>query len=292
MEFDALAPLSTARISGGLVSAQRAQRSQIARSLPPSAPLIGPLGPDEQRPRGPQSPIEVLASMMDFSGSVALADLLHEPGPKGPANPEAAKLARKLQEQLSTRFEALLSLSLRPLTGQRRPPVLKPAELLEEIVSTTGAADRLPDAEAAVKLSRKIGAPLRAALIKSLRDAQGHLAHLRTEIGPELRALGPRADRLERIDAALQRSIANKQVELFERVALAAELSFERACVHACSGLPENFGLSDLASWSGTTGWIERYRERSVQMTEALFGHLQRSIEGLLLAAIHLEVVV
>jgi hypothetical protein len=37
------------------------------------------------------------------------------------------------------------------------------------------------------------------------------------------------------------------------------------------------------------TGWIERYRERCVRMTRALYGHLRRSLEGLLRAAIHAE---
>ena len=69
----------------------------------------------------------------------------------------------------------------------------------------------------------------------------------------------------------------------------AAGLTFERACVHACSELPPDFGPRELAGWTGPNGWIERFRERAVRMTKALFGHLRRSLDGLLRAALHAE---
>jgi hypothetical protein len=244
-----------------------------------------------------QNPAETLAALMDFSGSVALAELLHTPlcaDTQRGASSEASKIARRLQDHVSNRMDTLLTMSLRPLNGPRAPTVPKLPELLEAIAIASGSTEnsaRAPDAAAASKLARKIGAPLRAALSASLRQAQAQLAGMRAELAPDLRALGPRAERLERIDAALQRSIQNKVIELFERMELAAEQTFERACVHACSLLPITFTPDDLASWTHPDGWIERYRGRCVHMTEALFGHMQRSLEGLLVAAIHAEVV-
>lgn len=279
MEFDALVP------SPG-------PGTGLARR-PLTPPGAGSLERSERSILPQQNPAETLAALMDFSGSVALAELLHAPvNQTTPANPEATKIARKLQEQVTGRFDTLLMLSLKPLQGPRAPKPPSEPDLLEALAIAAGEPGRAPDAAAAAKLARKLGAPLRAALSASLRNAQAHLGSLRVDIAADLRALGPRAERLERIDAALQRSIQSKVVELFERMELAAEQTFERACVHACSLLPAHYSPEDLASWTHATGWIERYRERCVHMTEALFGHMQRSLEGLLLAAIHAEVVV
>jgi len=278
MEFDAIAPVApaTATFAGGL-------------ALRPTVPE-GSSGRDA-RSLVPQNPADVLARMMDFSGSVALAELLHTPEPAGPAHPDVEQRARKLREHVYSRFDALLHQSLRPLTGQRAPRLPTPEELLEAITLASGEPGRLPEGEAAIRLGRKLGAPLCSAFGHSLHQAQAHLAGLRAELVPELRALGPRADRLERIDAALQRAIQGKLLELFDRMQLAAALTFERACTQACAALPTPFGTEELASWCGVQGWLERYRERCVHTTEALYGHLQRSLEGLLLASIHAEVV-
>jgi hypothetical protein len=271
MDLDALAPV--AGLSGGL--ALRSFPSEGARE---AAPV-------------PQNPAEVLAMLMDFSGSVALAELLHAPPVEGPGHPQAAALASKLQREVSQRLDALLPLALKPLTGRRAPSVPPPEELMEAIDRACGEPGQRPDEQAARRLARELGDPLRSALGASLRAAQANVATLRWEIAHELRALGPRADRLERIDAALQRSIQVKLGELFDRMELAAELTFERACAHACMALPDAFGSAELVSWCAESGWIERYRERCVRMTRALFGHLRRSLEGLLRAAIHAEVV-
>ncbi|MET0287304.1 MAG: hypothetical protein ABW352_22655, partial [Polyangiales bacterium] len=199
--------------------------------------------------------------------------------------------ASKLNVEVRARLDALLPGALKPLTGRRAPSVPSPEEMLEAIDRATGELGTRPEGAAIANLARELGAPLRSALGASLRQAQANVATLRWEIAHELRALGPRADRLERIDAALQRAVQGKLGDLFDRMELAAELTFERACAHACQALPEGFGKADLASWSAETGWLERYRERCVRMTRALFGHLRRSLEGLLRAAIHAEVV-
>ncbi|MDB4974787.1 MAG: uncharacterized protein JWN48_3128 [Myxococcaceae bacterium] len=270
MDLEALAP--TGRLGGALAR------------IPT---LIDESGPAREGPPVPQNPAEVLALLMDFSGSVALAELLASEAPAGPSHPEAERLGTELSTQVRARLDALLPTTLKPLTGRRAPSVPPPHELLSLIRSTAG--DGVPDAEGALRLARELGAPLRSALATGLRQAQAQVATLRWEIAHELRALGPRADRLERVDAALNRSIQQKLGELLDRMELAAELTFERACVHACAALPEDFGEAALASWGDEHGWLERYRERCVRMTKALFGHLRRSLEGLLRAAIHAE---
>jgi hypothetical protein len=267
MDLDALAPAG--RLGGALTR----------------LPLLHE--PSEQTPPVPQNPAEVLALLMDFSGSVALAELLDSAAPEGPSHPDARALGARLVREVRARLDTLLPTTLKPLSGRRAPSVPPPHELLATIRATAG--EGVPDAAGAQRLARELGAPLRSALGASLRQAQAQVGTLRWEIAHELRALGPRADRLERVDAALNRSIQAKLGELLDRMELAAELTFERACVHACAALPEDFGEADLAQWADDDGWIERYRERCVRMTKALFGHLRRSLEGLLRAATHAE---
>jgi len=267
MDLDALAP-------SGVIGSALSRRTAWDDAAEPSAPV-------------PQNPAEILAMLMDFSGSVALAELLSAAPAEGPSHPAARELARSLSRRVRMRLDAQLPATLKPLVGRRAPGVPRADELLAQLREVCG--DAVPDAAAAKVLAERLGAPLRSALGVSLRQAQAHIATLRWEIAHELRALGPRADRLERVDAALQRSMQGKLGELLDRMEYAAELTFERACVHACAALPEGFDESDLESWTTESGWLERYRERCVRMTKALYGHLRRSLEGLLRAAAHAE---
>jgi hypothetical protein len=275
MDLDVLAPT---RARGAALAAP------LALVDPSVASGIAPLAPDAPVSR---NPAEILAALMDFSGSVALAELLAGDAPDGPSHPEAVRRGTTLMHEVRARLDSLLPLALKPLSGRRAPAAPPAAELLALIRAHAGA--ERPSPEAARRIAAELGAPLQSALATSLRQAQAHVATLRWEIAHELRALGPRADRLERIDAALQRSIQAKLGELLDRMEHAGMLTFERACQRACADLPEAPGEEALARWLVETGWIERYRERCVRMTRALYGHLRRSLEGLLRAAIHAE---
>lgn len=267
MDFDALAPAGHARRVFADASADAA-----------------PAGVSN-------NPAEVLALLMDFSGSVALAKVLHAPAPEGPAHPDAAALAQALHARVQAQIEALAGRSLRALVGPRAPVVPAPAELFDALARCAGAPGVRPQGAAVSALARELGAPLRAALGACLRQSQAHFAAVRHELTPELHQLGPRARRLERIDAALQRSIAAKVAQLFERMELAAELTFERACAEACAALPERFGVEQLVAWSAAdSGWIAAYRRRCVHAARGWFDHSRRGLEALLMAASEAEV--
>jgi hypothetical protein len=257
----------------------------------------------EERPVS-QNPAEVLATLMDFPGSVALAELLDEPLPGGAPSPQALLLGERLLEDVRARLDALEPLALKPLSGRRAPSLWMPHEYLavlrrhgfeprfERPVEDTDQADPTSEDVLALRpqsltaLIDDLGTPFASALGTSLRQAQAHIATLRWEIAHDIRALGPTADRLERIDAALTRAMQGKMGELLDRMEYAAQLTFERACKHALMELPAGFGEEDLAEWSEENGWLGRYRERCVRMTKALFGHQRRGLEGLLRAAI------
>jgi hypothetical protein len=238
----------------------------------------------------PQNPAQVLANLMDFPGSVALAELLETPLPPPGGNPEAAAIGAQLLADVRARLDALATATLKPLTG-RRSPELPTVDELELALQRHRIEPGVGARELAL-LADALGGPFREALGTSLRKAQAHVATLRFEITQDLRRLGPRADRLERIDAALARAINAKLGELLDRMELAAQATFARACARAVEAsfaddAPPRSEL--LAAWSAPDGWIARYHERCVRMAKALYGHLRRSLEGLVRAAIHAE---
>jgi hypothetical protein len=303
MDSDTAAPsstLSTALIAPaaapafgtrtGLLAATEGARAELGHAAQPVT----------------RNPAELLASLMDFPGGVALAELLEgEPRALSPAQAADAASARTLPasalgERLlldaEARLDSLEPLVLKPLSGRRAPPIPSPADLLFQLTryglaTPSDAADSA--AKAAVERSEvavrrfadDLGAPFRSALGLSLRQAQAHVATLRWEITHDLRALGPRADQLERLDAAISRSMQAKLGELLDRMEHAAHLTFIRACMHAVEALPEQIDEQTLAGWCNESGWLLRYRERCVRMAKALYGHLRRNLEGLMRAA-------
>jgi len=234
-----------------------------------------------------QNPAEVLAALMDFPGSVALAELL-EGGPSTtPRNPQAGSLGERLLDDVRARLDSLEPTALRPITGRRAPRVPSVDELVQIVARHGLARDR---SEAVVqRVADELSAPFRSALSTSLRQAQAHVATLRWEIVHDVRVLGPNADRLERLDAAVTRSMQAKMGELYDRMEHAAYLTFVRACAHAVEALDQDVSREALETWATEDGWIERYRERCVRMAKALFGHMRRGLEGLVRAAAHAE---
>lgn len=243
---------------------------------------------DALAPRAaPPNPAAVLASLMDFPGSVALAELLDEPAASGPSAPDAALRADRLWREVRARLDSLENQALKPLLGRRAPETPPPDELLRVLCTNKVQVERTD--ERVRRVSEVLSAPFGSAFGTSLRQAQAHVATLRWELTHEIRALGPRANRIERIDAAITRSMQAKVGLLLDRMEHSAAITFEKACAHAIAALPDDFTEDDLAPWCAPGGWLDRYRERCVRMTRALYGHLRRSLEGLLRAASHAE---
>jgi hypothetical protein len=272
--------------SSDLYPAAVIQLDSLAAGLARQSPAVRA----QARP-APQSPAEVLAALLDFSGSVALAELLEAPTPNGPPHPLLPRSARKLEDTVRVQLDAIAARALKRLAQEPEAARAFPPDVLLQRIERTahGRSSRVPTAAAAERLARDLGAPLHAALGTCVRRVQADFAALRAQIAPELRALGPRAEKLERIDAALQLGMQAKLGGLFERLVLAAELAFQHACVETCAGLHEDFSAAQLASWVGPDGWIARHRTRCERMLLAFCGHLRRALEGLLQASIQAE---
>jgi hypothetical protein len=258
--------------------------------------LIPATGVGEERlasepPAAAANPAEVLANLMDFPGSVALAELLDALLAQRSAAGDtvhlqgASEQGEELLRQAHLRLDSLEAQVLKPLLG-RRAPELPDAPTLLQLLQQHGLIAGERTQPAIERLADELGDPFRAALGTSLRQAQAHVSTLRAELTHELRALGPRADQLERLDATLTRSMQASVGQLLDRMEHAAHLTFARACTHAVTNLPEQIEESDLTAWCANDGWLARYHDRCVRMARALFGHLRRGLEGLLRAAI------
>lgn len=237
-----------------------------------------------------ENPAEVLARLLDFSGSVELAKLVHTPVPEAAAHPRAAELGRKLQDKVQAQLDALARRAALRLARERGEAALDVAAISAAVARAMGGLAGAPEGRAAARLARSLGSSQHLALAAALRQARSDLLRLRTQIALELRALGPRAALLERVDAELQTSIEVRLGDLLGRLVHAGEQSFERACSQACQALPAGFGEAELGAWLGEGGFIERHSERCMRMTQAFCGHLQRGLEGLVTAAIQAEV--
>lgn len=258
----------------------------VGLAIRPPAP-----GAPAVRPPTPDKPAEVLAALMDFSGGVALAELLQAPVRGGPPNPDASRLGYDLQERVQSQLDAMSTLALQRLQRDRRAESdIVVAELRELITSANLGSDRGVQPATALRIATELRKRVGWRLGASMRQAQSDLARLRANIAAELRRLGPRAAQLERIDAALETSLQHKLADLYDRVLRAAEQNFDRACVDACSGLQEGFGEADLTGWLASSGWIARDRDRCERTIGAFCVHLRRGLEGLVMAAIQAEV--
>src|ERR1700712_3597761 len=134
---------------------------------------VSRVGGDERtRDVTPPNPAEVLAQLMDFSGSVTLAELLQAPPPPSfdiaPSHPNANELAWKLQESVQRQLSALSTNVLRPLQGRYAPVHPTAAELVSSMTRIAGALSRVPDAPGVEQLARELGEPYFSALYKSV----------------------------------------------------------------------------------------------------------------------------
>lgn len=229
---------------------------------------------------------QVLARLLDFPGGVKLAELFDAPANNADnavSDPMAPYMAERLAEDVRARLDSLEHMVLRPLNGRRAPTLPSPEGLWEALQASGALAVR--DEAAARRLSDTLGEPYRSAFGASLRHAQAQVATLRWEIRHELRALGPRAAQLERFDAALNDGMRAKTGQLYDRMEAALRKTFEQACERALQTLPAEPGVSDLDGWLQPHGWLERYRERCIDIARAAFWHGRRNLEALVQAA-------
>jgi len=154
----------------------------------------------------PRSPVEVLASRSDLAGSVAVAEVLaNDEWPAAEARVDDGRwLADHVRLRLESTGRWLEKTLADPSRG--RSPLPGAGRMHQAIAEAAVAEDREDDW--AAELGRRFARSWAHRCLAILRTLRRETQRLRKEASPDLFALGPRAARLERLDAALRRSLA------------------------------------------------------------------------------------
>ena len=184
-----------------------ARRSALAVDLVDIAVRLDRICGEE--PLETRSPVEVLASRSDLVGSVAVAEVLTtDDWPEAePRVDDGRWLAEHVAMRLASSGRWLDKTLADPSRG--RSPLPGPPRVHEIL-----AAERIRPGRAAdwaKALADELARPWAHRCLAIVRTLRREASRLRSDAVPDLRALGPEAARLERLDAALRRSIAAAQ---------------------------------------------------------------------------------
>jgi hypothetical protein len=228
-------------------------------------------------------PAAFMARLMDLHGSVALARELAqiERMPATAAEPAAQadglRLRAFVREQLAELAGAIELTFAEPFQRRNKlPDAAATLDLLEQsgaLLARSGrglgsAAPRLwdPFGELAARLLGRIRQETRA---------------LRAEIAPTLRALGPEATRLERLDAALFAATQKGRERVLGELTRGLERAFVRAFRDAVAALPEDAGREHVAAWFGPGQWLRGEMARMRQVLLSVCAHESRRLLSL-----------
>lgn len=181
------------------------RRSAPARDTLELAARLDRLRGVEPHP-GPRSPVEVLATRSDLAGSVAVAEVLSndEWPPAEPRVDDGRWLANHVRVRLESSGRWLEKTLADPTRG--RSP-LPGAARIHRAVTEESARPGRPD-DWLVAIADNLGRVWAHRCLAVVRTLRREAARLRKESAADLFALGPQAARLERLDAALRRSLA------------------------------------------------------------------------------------
>jgi hypothetical protein len=236
---------------------------------------------------GGPNPAALLAQLMDFPGGMKLAEYLEQALTDRERHPQANELGERLERDVEARLEALERNSMAPLVGTRAPALPTGEELVDAYMAS-GLAAVVEDA-AFLRFSQMTGERLLGAVAASLRQGEVQVATLRWEVQNDLRALGPDAERIERLDALIHTATQAEVRKLFGRVELALRETWTAASKRALSELPEAPVPTDFEPWIAPDGWLERFRERCVSAARAVFVHQRKNLAGVVRAAVIAE---
>jgi hypothetical protein len=256
------------------------QRSNFgAGSLAAAASALS----DEASPeaRVPGDPAAFLARRMDLRGSVDLARQL------ATIDRGAAPVA--VDVEAATRLRVLVRSRLGELKAgvdrtflepfQRRNKLPAPAQIHATLEQTGALATRIgrPVAAAIDTLWAPFGE-----LYTLWLDRIGYEARvLRSEITPELHALGPAAARLERLDAALLGATAKGRADLLNKLIPGLARSFARTLSNAIASLPAAATPAHVEAWGVAPGWLRPEIARGHAVVAAVLAHERGRLEGL-----------
>jgi len=264
-------------------------RTDGPSGAPPIATAVRPLrrltAPDEVHAPSRVDVVETLATLLDLTGSMALAAHLDTPDVSAPGKTPVrvadVDCADWVEDRL-THITAVVERRLSDLPTSR---------------SSVWGAERMIDEIEGRGLLRRRRARDVARLARDATDAhvlavrgvieriRGEVRGLRAELGPRLVGLGPDAARLEALDALVARARAAGTQRLLGRLPAALLEAFEARLAVALVGLDEGNVRERIEAAYAADGFVSRHYGDSERSVAALLAHERAAIEALVSAA-------
>jgi hypothetical protein len=227
-----------------------------------------------------RSAAEVLATILDLTASVRLADRL---GPAVPQQTQASDVAFRapllLGDYVRTRLASIESAACRrlerPFDGLR-VRVADPLRLFAQLVSS----DAAKSPEGARAFAAATWRTYRDYLLASVTRARSEVGELHSEVASDLRSASPRGAKLEALDAIVRGALNDAVPALCDRLATAMEPPFVEALTAATVRLTatEAVDSSAIVPWFAPHGVLGAQLARTGEIVRALLGHEARSL--------------
>ncbi|WP_437778737.1 hypothetical protein [Sorangium sp. So ce1097] len=247
-----------------------------------SRPLATAVSALAEGPRAPlaelSDPAAVLAGLMDLHGSVALARELslldRSAAPAAPAPPSdgaRAEVRALAADRLGELAEALDSVFAAPFHRRNRLP--DAGAVLATLEQTGVLPARSRAGRALASAAGQLWEPFGELAGRALGRIRLETRALREELAPSLRALGPAAARLERLDAAISAATQKRRERALAELVPGLARAFARGFRAAVAALPDEAGIEDVAGWFGQDRWLGRELQRMELVVQAALAH-------------------
>jgi hypothetical protein len=202
----------------------------------------------------------ILGGFSDINGSIHLSDQLDERPAVDPSafaeEPQSLlDLAEPLRDRVETRVVAIRRTITRRYASAfgGKDGILDEKETLATLADTGALVER--KRKTALQAAREISAPHRLLFDRALKSARAELIFLRDDLKKDLRALGPAAFELERLDASITRATVLAMRANMEDLRAGVMAAFEETIANAILALPKG-SADDEAVKGAAAAWL------------------------------------
>ncbi|WP_437589437.1 hypothetical protein [Sorangium sp. So ce1000] len=244
-----------------------------------SRPLAAAVSALVEGPRAPlaelSDPAAVLAGLMDLHGSVSLARELslldRHAAPRPAAEGARAEVRALAADRLGELAAALDHVFAAPFHRRNKLPDAAAVLATLEQTGVLPARDRA--GRALAYAAGQLWEPFGELVGRLLGRIRLETRALREELAPSLRALGPDAARLERLDAAISAATQKRRERALAELTPGLSRAFARAFRAAVGALPEGAGIELVAGWFRQDEWLARELQRMELVVQAVLAH-------------------
>lgn len=232
-------------------------------------------------------PAAFLAQLTDLHGSVTLArelDLL-ERRPAPALDPAARAEVRALtEERIAELADAIDQIFASPFQRRNKLP---DAEAVLEALEMSGALSgrSVTSIASVASVAGRLWEPFGELAGRALGRIRLETRSLREEIAPLLRAIGPEAARLERLDAALSTATQKGRDRVLGELVPGLARCFSRGLRAAILALPAPAGAEHVSAWFAPDQWLPRELQRMAQVVHGVLVHETSRLFALVEAA-------